>query len=547
MSLNSRRELVVATASRYQGVTKKEKQSILDEFTAATGYHRKYAISLLNQPSRPQNGQSPLKRIRPRTYDSDVQAALIVAWEAANRICSKRLVPFLPEIVDALERFEYLSLPKSVRKRLLNISPATVDRLLYEVRHGAEGVGRATTKPGALIKNQVPIRTFSEWNDSRPGFLEADLVAHCGDYPGGYFLNTLVMTDIATGWTECAAILFRDQEMVLRGIRDSRERLPFPLLGLDTDNGSEFLNYLLLDYCAEEEISFTRSRPYKKNDQCHVEQKNGQVVRQFIGYDRFEGVEPCQILGELYQHLRLYVNFFQPSMKLVSKKRDGSKVVRKYDQAQTPFRRVLSDSRVTKEAKRQLQSQYAELDPVALLQEIQRLQNRLWRYAHVKRSVSVDFIDWIGLEQTANSNPNQEKWQPANNGKTVEAAKVSGPSSNGRKRRISRGEKPPHGHAPRRYRRTKRKNGNCYVKRYWRTRKDPFADVLDEIHEQLEQAPDLSAKALFKVFQQKYPWKFKDGQLRTFQRRVKEWRLSKVSNELEVQAISGHNIEEGNN
>ena len=184
---------------------------------------------------------------------------------------------------------------------------------------------------------------------------------------------------------------------------------------------------------------------------------------------------------------------------------------------------------------------------MALLQEIQRLQNRLWRYAHVKRSVSVDFIDWIGPEQTANSNPNQEKWQPANNGKTVEAAKVSGPNSNGRKRRISRGEDPPHGHTPRRYRRTKRKNGNCYVKRYWRTRKDPFADALDEIHEQLEQSPDLSAKALFKALQQKYPWRYKDGQLRTFQRRVKEWRLKKISSELEGQAVSGHNTEKGTN
>ena len=547
MSLESRRDLVSATAPRYQESTKKEKQRILDEFTAATGYHRKYAISLLNQQSRPQNGQSPLKRIRPRTYDSDVQAALIVVWEAANRICSKRLVPFLPEIVDALERFEYLSLPKSVRKRLLNISPATVDRLLYEVRHGVEGAGRTTTKPGTLIKNQVPIRTFSEWNDNRPGFLEADLVAHCGDNPGGYFLNTLVMTDIATGWTECAAILFRDQEMVLRGIRDSRERLPFPLLGLDTDNGSEFLNYLLLDYCADEEISFTRSRPYKKNDQCHVEQKNGHVVRQFIGYDRFEGVEPCQELDELYQRLRLYVNFFQPSMKLVSKKREGSKVVRKYDQAQTPFRRVLSDSRVTKEAKRQLRLQYAKLDPVALLQEIQRLQNRLWRHAHIRRSISVDSIDWIGTEQTTNSNHDPGNWQPANNDKTVEAANVSEPSSNGRKRRKSRGAEPLHGHAPRRYRRTKRKHGNCYVKRYWRTRKDPFADVLDEIHEQLEQSPDLSAKALFKALQQKYPWRYEDGQLRTFQRRVKEWRLKKISSELEGQAVSGHNTEKGIN
>lgn len=548
MSLLSRRELVVATAPRYQEANKKGKQRILDEFTAATGYHRKYAISLLNQERWQQTGQCSLTRTRPRIYDGEVQAALIVAWEAANRICSKRLVPFLPEIINALERFEYLSLPKSVRKRLLTISPATVDRLLFEVRHGPEGVGRATTRPGALIKNQVPVRTFSEWNDDRPGFLEADLVAHCGDNVGGYFLNTLVMTDIATGWTECIAILFRDQETVLRGIRDARKRLPFPLLGLDTDNGSEFLNYLLLDYCTDKEISFTRSRPYKKNDQCHVEQKNGQIVRQFIGYDRFEGVEPCRILDELYRHLRLYVNFFQPSMKLVSKKREGSKVVRKYDRAQTPYQRVLSDFRVAKQAKRRLRSQFAELDPVALLIEIQHLQNQLWRYAHVKRSVSLEFIDWNGTEETIVSNRDQRILPPTNNGKSLEVArKVSALGSNGCKRRKSRNEGSPSDHVPRRYRRTKRKHGNCFVKRYWRTRKDPFADVRDEIHEQLEQAPDLSAKELFKAFRQKYPWKFSDGQLRTFQRRVKEWRLEQVSKELESQAISGHNTETGIN
>jgi hypothetical protein len=431
---------------------------------------------------------------------------------------------------------------------LLAASPATVDRLLYDVRHGALGAGRGTTKPGALIKNQVPIRTFSEWNDSRPGFIEADLVAHCGNNVGGYFLNTLVMTDIATGWTECTAILFRDQETVLRGIRASREHLPFPLLGLDTDNGSEFLNYSLLGYCADEEISFTRSRPYKKNDQCHVEQKNGQIVRQFIGYDRFEGVEPCQILDELYQRLRLYVNFFQPSMKLISKSRDGSKVFRQYDRAQTPFQRVLSDPKVTEIDKNKLRLQFAELDPVALLLEIQSVQNRLWRHAHIKRSVIVDFSDWIGPDQATRSKDALRNSPPEDNGKTVKSmGTISVPGGNSHDQRVTRDNGVSNRHAPRRYRRSKRKHGNCYVKRHWRTRKDPFADVWEEIQEQLEQAPDLLPKALFKALQHKYPWKFKDGQLRTFQRRVKAWRLEKVSIELEALAISGHNTEEGHN
>ena len=208
---------------------------------------------------------------------------------------------------------------------------ATVDRLLYEARHGSQTGGIAMTKPGALIKSMVPVRIFSEWNDHRPGFIEADLVVHCGDKVGGSFLHTLTMTDVATGWTECLALLFRDQETTLRALSLGRGRLPFPLLGLNTDNGSEFLNTLLLQYCEDETITFTRSRPYKKNDQFHVEQKNGAIVRNLVGYDRFEGIQPCRILDELYLHLRLYVNFFQPSVKLVSKKREGSRVKKKYD------------------------------------------------------------------------------------------------------------------------------------------------------------------------------------------------------------------------
>ena len=309
MSLKARYELLAATAKRYQQACKQEKTAILDEFTAVTGYHRKYAIRLLKNHT-PKNGQlSPKKRRRPRKYTVEVQAALVQVWEATSRICSKRLVPFLPEMVAVMERHGYLSLSTEVRERLLSISSATADRLLVPIRQGERPAGLGTTKPGALLKKQIPIRTFSEWDDGQPGFMEADLVAHCGHYSGGSFLYTLVLTDIATGWTEFEALLFRGQETVLQAIQQIRERMPFDLVGLDTDNGSEFINYALFHYCQDAEITFTRCRPYKKNDQCFVEQKNGAIIRKFVGYDRFTGLPPCQALQALYRNLGPYVSY----------------------------------------------------------------------------------------------------------------------------------------------------------------------------------------------------------------------------------------------
>lgn len=547
MSLQSRRELLACVAPRYQRVCRKEKQAILDEFTAATGYHRKYAITRLTDfDPEARSQRKPSHRSRRREYTPAVQTALVTVWEAAHRICSKRLVPFLPDIIDSLERHGHLSLSAATREKLLGISPSTVDRLLYEVRHGSRTGGITTTRPGALIKNQVPIRTFSDWDDCRPGFIEADLVAHCADDVGGSFLHTLTMTDVATGWTECLALLFRDQETTLRALRLGRGRLPFPLLGLDTDNGSEFLNYLLLEYCEDESITFTRSRPYKKNDQCHVEQKNGAVVRNFIGYDRFEGIAPCRILGELYLHLRLYVNFFQPSVKLLSKHREGSRVTKKYDKAQTPCQRVLAVKTIPKETKRRLKSQFASLDPVALLEAIERLQNQLWQHAHAKVEVISQPVHLNGT-RPVDVQPEQIPLATdvGHNGKTTSTHTIV----LAHKQRNDNSQVTPAQDEPARtertYRRTKRKHGNCYVKRWWRTREDPFGDVWEETRQQLERTPHIQAKALFKFLQAKYPWRFTDGQLRTFQRRVKAWRLEQASNYIERCENLGRTTTEG--
>ncbi len=307
----------------------------------------------------------------------EVEAVLTPLREAVGRICSKRLVPVLPQLVRSMERRRYLDLQPEIREKLLTISPATVDRLLARTRKAERQRAQSRTRSGSLLKKQVPIRTFADWDEEhvRPGFVEADLVAHCGSSVEGSFLHTLTLTDVASGWTECLALPYRDQATTLRALRVGRDRMPFRLVGLDTDNGTEFLNGLLLSYCREEQITFTRSRAYKKNDQCRVEQKNGAIVRRFVGYDRYEGIGPCRLLSELYQSVRLYVNYFQPSMKLLSKKREGAKVKKAYDEAQTPCQRLLTNDRVSRPVKDQLRRGQKKLDPVALLREIDRPQD----------------------------------------------------------------------------------------------------------------------------------------------------------------------------
>jgi len=277
MSQQSRHELLVQVAPRYREAHRKQKSIILDEFIVSTGYSRKYAIGLLKLPVV---ARVKKKRGRRKRYGKDVQEALLVAWAAANYIASKRLAPFLCELVPVLEHHGHLELTSEVREQLLSISPATIDRLLQPWRADHQYSGISTTKPGQLLKHQIPVRTFADWEERLPGFFEADLVAHCGCSAAGAFLYTLVLVDIATGWVECLALLHRSKDAVIEALGRARRMLPFPVLGLDTDNGSEFINNALIEYCKEEKITFTRARAYKKNDQCFVEQKNGVIVRQ---------------------------------------------------------------------------------------------------------------------------------------------------------------------------------------------------------------------------------------------------------------------------
>jgi len=517
MSYNARKELVLSVALRYYKVNRTAKMKILDEFTAATGYHRKYAILLLRKFKPLQKAKvipkRPAKSIK---YDDEVQKALIQIWEASNRICSKRLVPYLPELIEVLTRYNHLKLSPHVRSRLLSISPATVDRILAKSRNSKRIRGLSTTRSGFLLKRNIPVRTFFDWKETEPGFIEADLVAHCGTSVQGSYVHTLVMTDIATGWTEPTPIPYRDQQMALSAIKTTRKRFPFALKGLDTDNGTEFLNRSLINYCRDEQVTFTRSRAYKKNDQCHVEQKNCQVVRRFVGYDRFEGMESCRRFADLYKLIRLYVNFFQPSMKLIAKERDGSKVSKTYDKAKTPYQRIQVSPEISDKVKKELKQQYHSLDPVKLLMQIAEKQDLLWQRAWIS-SASDALHKQLNGKQTTSQNvvPNGDSINHA-----VPKRRRNG---NNTHKEISTLD-----NTNRIFRKTKRSGKYHLVNHNWLTRPDPFKDIKHEIIIAFQQNPNLDAKSLFRSIQIKYPGKFKNGQLRTLQRRIKELRMEQI-------------------
>jgi hypothetical protein len=377
LSYSARREVLTQIAPRYQQATSAQKMLLLDRVVEVTGYARKYAIHLLNHVP-----ESATRIVRPRLpiYGSAVQEALFLAWRTIQCPCAQRLVPCLPSLIPVLERDGHLQLGEEHRRQLLAISVRTAERLLSTQRRPTP-YGFSTTKPGTLLKHQIPIRTFAQWDDDRPGFLEADLVAHCGGNVYGGYLYTLTLTDIATGWTECLPLLNRSPETVLAAIKKARTLLPFPLLGLDTDNGGEFINGAMLAYCEREQITFTRSRPECSNDNCHIEQKNGAVVRKIVGHDRLVSRLAYQQLDELYQASRLLVNSFQPSMKLQSKQSEGEHARRMYDEAKTPLQRVLLSGVLPEQRAQEVREAVERLDPLRLVQHLEALQRAVWRCA----------------------------------------------------------------------------------------------------------------------------------------------------------------------
>jgi hypothetical protein len=448
-----------------------------------TGYHRHYAQALLRK-GVPVSGPRLRRGGRPRVYGRAVEQALAVAAEATGWICGKRLVAALPDLVPALEREGALRLTGEERTALLGLSAATIDRRLAERRRRERPRGVATTKPGSLLKSQIPVRTYTPWDEQAPGFVEIDLVAHCGTSTAGEYVCTLTLVDIATGWTECAAIANKGQLAVLAALGRLRERLPFPLRGVDCDNGSEFLNAHLVRYCQAEQLTLTRCRAYHKNDQAHVEQKNGALVRRIIGYRRFEGMAAARELAALYARTRLFVNAFQPSFKLAEKERDGARVRKRYHPPATPCDRLLADPRTSHEVRRRVEALRVDLDPVQLLAEIRSGQQALVAIADSSVALPVDtpaspipVADFLAGLRTA--------WRMG------EVRPTAQPTL-----------KPKRG----------------------RRRPDPLVAVTDELRSWFEADPAQTGSELLLRLQKSDPDRYPDALLRTVQRRLKIWR-----------------------
>jgi len=386
--MKERKRIAEATAGRYRKAGKKEKGVMLNEFVELTGFARSYAALVLRNQGRvvPVSrklrvrgdvGKKLPRRGRGPTYDEPTVKALVQVWRIMDYICGKRLAPMLGEIVERLLRHNELRCDAAASKKLKRMSAATIDRLLRPERQKYQLKGRTHTRPGTLLKHQIPMRTFSEWDDAQPGFLEMDLVGHDGgvvDSQHGFTLNAV---DIASGWNCSRALQNKAQVWILAGVEKIRAKLPFSLRGLDSDNGSEFINETLYNFCQEHKITFTRSRPYRKNDSCFVEQKNYSVARRAVGYQRFDTEEQLGLLNELYAVLDLYTNFFQPSLKLQSKERHGARVKKKYDAARTPYQRLLDSSFIAAESKKQLRAQERLLNPAQLKRQLEKLQQKL--------------------------------------------------------------------------------------------------------------------------------------------------------------------------
>jgi transposase InsO family protein len=365
---------------------------------------------------------------------------------------------------------------------VLAVSASTIDRILSGARASAGG-RRARAKATHAVRRRVPVRTFADWREPAPGFVEADLVVHCGESMAGSFASTLVLTDIASGWTECVALLVREGSLIVDALERLRLALPFPLRGIDTDNGSEFINERLIAFCTDHGIEFTRSRPYHKNDQAWIEQKNGSVVRRLVGYGRLEGVAAGEALCRLYSASRLFVNFFQPSFKLAGKERIGAHVRKRYYAPETPCGRWLASSSIAESMKDRLRALLGTLDPLRLLDEIRTVQHHLAGLAAGERVHVLPHRD-ADLDRFLNSLAHA--WREGE----VRPTHRKGP-------------KPP---------------------RHWRTRKDPFEAAWPRVVTWLESEPDRTAKELFARLRAERPAAFTAGQVRTLQRRVKEWR-----------------------
>lgn len=373
MSLASRLEYLKKIKSKYLKAEKREKSQILDEYCGNTGHNRKYITRRLSPKVDLTKNEWKKRKKKKWIYSADDICELSKVWEILDYPCGQRLKPVMGEIIDKLVEFGELDITNDAISKLKRISSATVDLRLRPYRKKLLRKITSTTKPGSLIKKQIPIRT-SSWNEKRIGYSELDTVAHCGDNNSGEFINSLNLTDILTGWTDGIAVMGKAQKRIQDGLDNIKKRLPFKLRAIDPDNGSEFINWQLFGYCLARKIEFTRGRPYQKNDNAHIEQKNWTHVRKIFGYRRLDKNEQLEIMNDLYENeLHFYKNFFLPNIKLIDKKRIGKhqeKIKRIYDEAKTPYQRVLLSSETDKKTKKELKEQYAKLNPAELRRKI---------------------------------------------------------------------------------------------------------------------------------------------------------------------------------
>jgi hypothetical protein len=376
----SRREYTDIVRARYAVADRGTKSRILEEYCRTTRCHRKAAIRALRRPA-PAGGR---RAGRPRAYDRALIPHLEQVWEVSDRLCGKLLAAALPTLLPALERHGH-ALPPEYRQQLLALSPATIDRFLVSARARRGRQPHRVSPQASALKQQIPIRTWSEWAEARPGALQGDLVLHCGETLDGFFLTSLVGVDVATGWTELEAVWGIGHLRVGGGIEHIRRRLPMPLREWHNDNGGEFLNHGLVAYCRQHGIRFTRGRGYRKNDQAWVELRNWLAVRRLVGRDRYSSRAAFALLQRLYDLLRVQLNFFRPFRKLLTGRRVGSKRLKRYDAAQTPYQRLLA-TRVLPDAQRHdLERQFLAVDPARLAQQISDTLERLWKLGEPRR------------------------------------------------------------------------------------------------------------------------------------------------------------------
>jgi len=373
--MGQRKAVTAKLALAYRRGSRKDKSRILNELCELTGWNRDWARAQLRLVGtvRP----APAARTRRPIYTEAEVDALAKVWRISRCPTGKRLQPMLQILVPLLRAEGALRITDRQARHLMAMSAATIDRRLAPERARLVPRGRSHTKPGTLLKSQIPIRTWADWDDARPGFVEIDLVAHEGGDPRGEFCHTLDVTDVATGWTELRAVPNKAQKWVFAALLEITAAFPFPVRGIDSDNGSEFINAQLLRYCEQNKITFTRSRAGRKNDGAYVEQKNWSVVRQAVGYHRYDTDAELALLNQVYALLRLMTNFFCPQQKLLSKHRTGAKVTKHYDTAKTPYQRVLADPRVPDKIKTGLTRQYQQLNPAQLRRDLLALNDKL--------------------------------------------------------------------------------------------------------------------------------------------------------------------------